>query len=167
MQGSKVLNSVIAKTFHVNETTPTQRGCVYCDTTDHRAVKCNKSVIVGHRRKQLGLKQPCFNCTGRRHLAAECKCRSGCQICSWRHHTSICDKPTSRDQLMTTTSVERKGMVYPVVTVDVNGVKCRVLLDTGAGSSYASLALLDCLHLRPIRHQFKRIKWCLVLQRKR
>ena len=35
------------KTFHANETTPTQRGCVYCDATDHRAVNCNKFVTVG------------------------------------------------------------------------------------------------------------------------
>ena len=49
-------------------------------------------------------------------------------------------------------------MVYPMVTVDVNGVKCWALLDTGAGSSYASSTLLDCLHLRPIRQQFKRIE---------
>ena len=146
------------KTFHANETTPTQRGCVYCDATDHRAVNCDKFVTVGDRRKQLGLKQLCFNCTGSRHRASECKCRSGCQICSRRHHTSICDKHTSRDQLMTTTSVERKGVVYPMVTVDVNGVKCRALLDTGAGSSYASSTLLNCLHLRPIRQQFKRIE---------
>ena len=83
------------KTFHANETTPTQRGCVYCDATDHRAVNCNKFVTVGDRRKQLGLKQLCFNCTGSRHRASECKCRSGCQICSRRHRTSICDKPTS------------------------------------------------------------------------
>ena len=69
------------KTFHANETTPTQRGCVYCDATDHKAVNCNKFVTVGDRRKQLGLKQLCFNCTGSRHRAAECKCRSGCQIC--------------------------------------------------------------------------------------
>ncbi|XP_066029903.1 uncharacterized protein [Pocillopora verrucosa] len=146
------------KTFHANETTPTQRGCVYCDATDHRAVNCDKFVTVGDRRKQLGLKQLCFNCTGSRHRASECKCRSGCQICSRRHHTSICDKHTSRDQLMTTTSAERKGVVYPMVTVDVNGVKCRALLDTGAGSSYASSTLLNCLHLRPIRQQFKRIE---------
>ena len=87
-------------------------------------------MTVGDRRKQLGLKQLCFNCTGSRHRASECKCRSGCQICSRRHRTSIWDKPTSRDQLMTTTSVERKGVVYPMVTVDVNGVKC-----TGAGKN--------------------------------
>ena len=92
----------------------------------------------GDPRKELGLKQLCFNSTGSRHRAAECKCPSGYQICSQTHHTSICYKPTSRDQLMTTTSVERIGVVYPMVTVDVNGVKCRALLDTGAGSSHAS-----------------------------
>ena len=51
------------KIFHANETRPTQRGCVYCDATDHRAVNCNKFMTVGDHRKQLGLKQLCFNCT--------------------------------------------------------------------------------------------------------
>ena len=59
---------------------------------------------------------------------------------------------------MTATSVERKGVVYPIVTAEVNGIKCRALLDTGAGSSYASSTLLDRLHLRPIRQEFKRIE---------
>ena len=45
-----------------------------------------------------------------------------------------------------------------MVTVDVNGVKCRALLDTGAGSSYASSTLLDRFHLRPLRQQFKCIE---------
>ena len=91
-QGAKFCDR--EKTFCANETTPSQRGCVYCDATDPIAVNCNKFVTVGE-----------FNCTGSRHRAAECKCRSGCQICSRRHLTSICDKPTSRDQLMTTTSI--------------------------------------------------------------
>lgn len=34
-------------------------------------------------------------------------------------------------------------MTYPVVVVEVEGIKCRALLDTGAGSSCASAALLD------------------------
>ena len=59
---------------------------------------------------------------------------------------------------MTATSVERKGVVYPIVTAEVNGIKCRALLDTGAGSSYASSTLLDRLQLRPIRQEFKRIE---------
>ena len=33
-------------------------------------------------------------------------------------------------------------VVYPVVVVEVAGVKCRALRDCGAGSSYASAALL-------------------------
>ena len=34
-------------------------------------------------------------------------------------------------------------VTYPVVVVEVEGVKCRALLDTGAGSLYASAALLN------------------------
>ena len=34
------------------------------------------------------------------------------------------------------------SMIYPVVVVVVDGIKCRALLDTGAGSSYASAALV-------------------------
>ena len=50
-------------------------------------------------------------------------------------------------------TVQNKGLeqvIYPVVVVDVNGVKCRALLDTGVGSSYASSAILDHLGIRPI-----------------
>ena len=36
-------------------------------------------------------------------------------------------------------------VTYPVVVVNVEGIKCRALLDTGAGSSYASSALLERL----------------------
>ena len=45
-----------------------------------------------------------------------------------------------------------------MVTFDVNGVKCRALLDTGARSSHASPTVLECFHLRPIRQQFKHIE---------
>ena len=47
-------------------------------------------------------------------------------------------------------------MVYPVVMVSVEGVLCRALLDIGAGSPYASAALLAKLskrtHAREVRH---------------
>ena len=48
----------------------------------------------------------------------------------------------------------------------MNGVKCRALLDTRAGSFYASSTLLDCLYLRPIRQQFKRIEMMCVTSNK-
>ena len=44
-QGAKCCDR--EKTFCPNETTPSQRGCVYCDATDPRAVNCNKFVTVG------------------------------------------------------------------------------------------------------------------------
>ena len=59
-----------------------------------------------------------------------------CQICNRKHHTSAmplhCLSPQEFHQFM-----------YPVVIVEVCGIKCRALLDTGAGSSYVFAALLD------------------------
>eukprot|EP00794_Sanderia_malayensis_P017914 gene17914-19691_t len=40
------------------------------------------------------------------------------------------------DQVLLATG--EQGVIYPPVIVSVNGVKCRALLDTGAGSSYIS-----------------------------
>ena len=50
------------------------------------------------------------------------------------------------------------SVIYPVVVVEVNGIRCRALLDTGAGSSYASAALLDRIKTRPVRKEVRRIK---------
>ena len=48
--------------------------------------------------------------------------------------------------------------MYPVVIIEVEGVKCRALLDTGAGSSYASATLIDILNRKPDRTEKKRIE---------
>ena len=72
----------------------------------------------------------------------ECKSRTACQKCKRRHHTSICeldrdDKIGDESRVLLTASSAGNAMVtYPVVIVAVNGVKCRALLGTGAGSSY-------------------------------
>ena len=36
--------------------------------------------------------------------------------------------------------------VFPVVVVKVNGLKCRALIDSGAGGSYASARLIKMLN---------------------
>ena len=48
-------------------------------------------------------------------------------------------------------------MIYPVVVVLVEGVQCRALPDTGAGSSYAAAALLQQINKQPVRTEYKRI----------
>ena len=59
-----------------------------------------------------------------------------------------------KDKLLATEQ-GRKPVVYPIVNVNVEGIECRALLDTGAGSSYASAALLDRL---PKRSQSKEVR---------
>ena len=68
--------------------------------------------------------------------------KRACQKCNKRQHTSICvSKPKS--DLMKMTTKNGSECVFPVVhvVVEVNGVKCRVLIDSGAGSSHASAEL--------------------------
>ena len=128
-----------------------KHGCVYCDDVSHKSRECTHVVDVNERRKILATKRLCFNCTGARHRASECKSTSGCQRCKQRHHTSIC---MMKEKLLATEQGS-KPVVYPIVNVNVGGIECRALLDTGAGSSYASAALLDRL---PKRSQSKEVR---------
>ncbi|XP_074629800.1 uncharacterized protein LOC141887949 [Acropora palmata] len=137
-------------------------GCVYCDKTGHFSANCPKVVSVGDRKKILSQKQLCFNCTGDRHRAESCRSR-GCHNCQRKHHTSICDQTNNANvgRFLTAQDKGSGKVIYPVVVVEVNGIKCRALLDTGAGSSYASSAILDHLRIRPLREEFKRIEMML------
>ncbi|XP_068674565.1 uncharacterized protein [Montipora foliosa] len=132
------------------------QGCVYCGKQEHKSVDCKTVVTVDDRKKVLSNKRLCFNCTGSKHRAEDCKSRSLCQICQRRHHTSICNSVSN--QLMTAATMERQTVIYPVVVVEVLGVKCRALLDTGAGSSYAPAALLDRLKIRPHQREVQQIE---------
>ena len=49
-------------------------------------------------------------------------------------------------------------VAYPVLVIEVEGVKCRALIDTGAGSSYASSKLINKINKKPIRRETKRIE---------
>ena len=52
-------------------------------------------------------------------------------------------------------------VIYPVVKVSVEGVLCRALPDTGAGSSYASAAVLHKLSKRSRAKEVRRIEMML------
>ena len=52
-------------------------------------------------------------------------------------------------------------MIYSVVVVEVVGAKCHALLDTGAGSSYASATLLGRLRIRPHQREVQQIEMML------
>ena len=135
----------------------TQRLCVYCDDASHVSRECTRVTTLDERKKLLAQKRLCFNCTGSKHRAAECRSKMKCQKCGQKHHTSICSK---EDQLLTATG-NKRSVVYPVVKVSVEGVLCRALLDTGAGSSYASAALLDKVPKRSRSRGVRRIEMML------
>ena len=134
-----------SRSFQTRDKEVQPRLCVYCNSTQHKSVKCDKITTATERKKHLTLKRLCFNCTGTNHKASECRCPTACQVCHKKHHTSICEgKP---DQMLVANG--NSSVVYPVVIVEVNGVRCRALLDTGAGSSYASAALLNRIKTCP------------------
>ena len=137
------------------------RACVYCEENTHKSVECTKVANAENRKKILARKGRCFNCTGSQHQAANCKSKSRCRKCKRKHHTSICDETPPQEKLLTAQSNCENTVVYPVVIVDVEGVKCRALLDTGAGNSYASAALLDRLSKRESKRETKKIEMML------
>ena len=151
------------KMYHARRELPGPRGCVYCGE-DHRPVECTKIKGLSDRRQILLNKRLCFNCVSGNHRAFYCPSKSACQRCHKRHHTSICDTPNPTSQVnqppahgvALTTNQTGEGL-FPVVIIEVNGIKCRALIDSGAGSSYVSAKLIELLRLKPTDVQTKTI----------
>ena len=47
---------------------------------------------------------------------------------------------------------------YPVLVIEGEGVKCRALIDSRAGSSYTSTKLINKINKKPMRGESKRIE---------
>ena len=130
-----------------------RRQCVYCDQNNHATCDCTRLVTVAERKQFLARNKLCFNCTRAKHQAASCRSKTNCQKCGMKHHTSICNQVNQ--QSLMAAAQDKQSIVYPVVVVNVEGIKCRALLDTGAGSSYASATLLDKI---PCREKYKEVR---------
>ena len=125
-------------------------GCVCCQSETQKSIYCERLKIIDERKKYLAKNRLCINCTRSQHRAADCKSRSTCQKCQRKHHTSICYQ--TNNPLLGASCNENRSVCYPVVVVvEINGVKCRALLDTGAGNSYAPSALINQLKIKPAK----------------
>ena len=139
--------------YQTNDKNYKHRDCVYCEKYGHKASDWKTVSDIEERRLILSKKKLCFSCSGTKHQASECLSNRSCVKCKGKHHSSICDKTTTT--LLTTTSC---SITYPVVLIEIKEVKCRALMDTGAGASYASSTLMNHINKRPIRTETKKIK---------
>ena len=131
----------------------TQQGqfgmCVYCHTVDLKPSDGNVVQTPSQRRECLVAKRLCFNCTGP-HKSAECKSVATCINCDKRHHTSICEMVNGQSEgVVTAHGPENNEVVYPIILVEIDGIKTHALLDTGAGISCVSSKLIDLPKKRP------------------
>ena len=133
------------------------KSCVYCDNEMHKPLNCQHVSSTEARKQVVARKRLCFNCLGIGHRATECTSKQNCTKCGSRHHSSICDKSQEVASTMMLTT-ETQHVAYPVAVVKVNGIKCRALLDTGAGSSYASASLINRLGIPAARVENRKIE---------
>ena len=91
----------------------------------------------------------------------DCNSKNACQRCGSRHHRSICERLPSNSEMMLVTGNHEGSVIYPVVVVVVNGIKCRALLNTGAGTLYVSAALVEWLNKCPTHVEHKQIEMML------
>lgn len=101
---------------------------------------------VYERQKILLEKKLCFNCIGIRYCVDECKSKLRCQICDWKYYMFICYKQENKINLFfVVIGILIGNVIYLVVVVEVEGIKCCVLLDMGVGSLYVFVVFLDCI----------------------
>ena len=125
--------------------------CVYCEKPGHKSSECELVSETPERRLILSKKKLCFNCTGPKHRASDCRSNKTCANCKGKHHTSICEKTSN---VLLTTNYNHA--TYPLVTIDIEGIKRCALIDTVARASYALLT--DRINKKPIRKLYKRIE---------
>ena len=70
-------------------------------------------------------------------------------------------KGRNSEGVLTAHGPDNKEVVYPIILIEIDGIKTHALLDTGAGSSHASSKLINLLNKRPKETLTKRIDMML------
>ena len=132
--GSQGRDGKPARVYQTQQARRRSRSCVYCDADEHKASDCVNVISMEERKKILASKKLYFNCTGSQHRAADCKSTATCKCCQKRHHTSICDssRTATPEGALTAHQQGNKEVVYPIVLVEIDGIRTHALLDTGA-----------------------------------
>ena len=111
-------------------------------------------------------------CLKEGHLASNCKSKK-CEKCNGGHHIAICDRsektsiPAGDVSEKSIGMLQRVGSIHPAALININGIKARILFDTGSSLSFISTRLITSLGLKPHRNEFKSIEQLYWLVRRR
>ena len=141
------------KIHQVSDKNYKHRHFVDYEKSWQKASDCKTLNDIEERRLILSKKKLCFNCTGAKYRASEFLSNRSYEKCKGKRCPTICDKTTNT--LLTNSSY---FVTYPVALVEIVGVKHRVLIDTGAGASYASSTLISHSNKKTIRTETKKIE---------
>ncbi|XP_065654634.1 uncharacterized protein LOC136081261 [Hydra vulgaris] len=145
------------KHFQHNETR--NIGCIYCSSQNHCSYECTKRHSTQQWKQYLKENHRCFNCMSTNHTASNCCSKRSCYHCQGRHPSSICTGVNKDESKKGIPMTGYEGQtIHPTVVVNVDKYKVRALLDTGAGSSYASSTLIKYLKLEPNNWESKNIE---------
>lgn len=104
----------------------------------------------------MATKKHCYNCLGEEYRATACKNKKSSKNCNVRYYTLICEKGNRKSTPTLTT--QDKQVIHPMVILKVSEIKCRALLDTGAGSAYPSATLIENINKRLSRTEYRKVE---------
>ena len=156
------------RSFFGNGKEKSSAKCVYCGNENHKSFNCTKVLRVVDRREILKNSKLCYNCTGKGHTASKCRSRN-CTKCGQRHHTSLCEErvpqtvdPNAEQKQSNQKQGTEKNLggsssstktLHPTTKGKVSGEDVRIMIDTGASSSYVCSDLITRLSLKPKRRE--------------
>ena len=126
------------------------RGCVFCEEA-HRPSECPNVKDVKER-KQILVKKTTVSTALQETIELQ-PAQARAPVRTARRDTI---PPSARRNSLLTTNT--KEGVMPIVVVKVNGITCRALIDTEAGSSYISAKMISILKLKPYQTTIKNIE---------
>ena len=139
-------------------------SCAYCGFSNHRSIDCQKVMDLAPLREILKRKNLCFNCTVFGHTAARCRTRGGRRY-NRRHHTSLCDGTSTNSEgnkmespKMGKRAIDISTTLHATVVAKVNDIPARIMMNSGAGSSYICTSLLTKLKIKPTRVETRSIE---------
>ena len=125
-----------------NQSRASPGASLCCCSQQRKAINCDNVQSIEERKKIIADKRLCFDCTGAKHRASDCKSRNTCRICNGKHHTLICDKKERRESGMTANLIGDSSVIHPIVVITMGGYKFKALLDSGSNVSSTAIELI-------------------------